>query len=328
MARNPTPVEWTHSKLHGAIEMQTLVSNVLTTPLEFGPLFCIHRWLALLTWKVQKTSKHLRKRTLKHWKPFLDEDGIATLYHIGLQHIDANSIYDPEHLPGLEKELFDAGLKGGYSKQRRSKYESSNALRDLRAQRRQAVERSIKKQLSFDIAKLHRRELRAWKSSRLQQLLNMPNQWKMLQKMSHTIVRQCAQHPPANDFADMLENIFHGHPGNPTRPLHLTEPNWSLQELAGAIKRLKMNKASDECGWVAELLHFAPDNVVTAFLGIMNQILHTGEIPSSWNKTLFQMLPKTITDVLANYFEGHVTFQNNFFKIISCNRNYFDNSLA
>ena len=160
--------------------------------------------------------------------------------------LDANSIYDPQHLPGLEKELFDAGLKGGYSKQTRTKYESSNALRDLRAERRQAVERSIKKQLSFDIAKLHRRELRAWKSSRLQQLLNMPNQWKMLQKMSHTIVRQCAQHPPANDFADMLENIFHGHPDNPTRPLHLTEPNWSLQELNGAIKRLKMNKASDD----------------------------------------------------------------------------------
>ena len=57
--------------------------------------------------------------------------------------------------------------------------------------------------------------------------------------------------------------------------------------------RLKMNKASDECGLVAELLHFAPDNVVTALLGIMNQSLHTGEIPSSWNKTMFQMLPKT-----------------------------------
>ena len=52
-----------------------------------------------------------------------------------------------------------------------------------------------------------------------------------------------------------------------------------------------MNKASD-CGLVAELLHFAPDNVVTALLGIMNQTLHTGEIPSSWNKIMFQMLPK------------------------------------
>ena len=105
----------------------------------------------------------------------------------------------------------------------------------------------------------------------------MLNQWKTLQKMSHTIVRQCARHPPANDFAHMLENIFDAHPSNPTRPSHLTEPNWSLQDLNGAIKRLKMNRALDECGLVAELLHFAPDNVVTALLGIMNQILHTGQ---------------------------------------------------
>ena len=139
----------------------------------------------------------------------------------------------------------------------------------------------------------------------------MPNQKKMLQKMSHTIVRQCTQHPPANDFADVLENIFHEHPGNPTRPLHLTEPNWSLQDLNGAIKRLKMNETSDECGLVAELLHFAPDNVVTALLGIMNQILHTGEIPSSWNKTSFQMLPKTknartTTDLRPIAYQTHV----------------------
>ena len=80
---------------------------------------------------------------------------------------------------------------------------------------------------------------------------------------------------------------------NGTRPLQLTEPNWSLQELKGAIERMKANKASDECGLVAELLHFAPENVVTALLGIMNQILHTGQVPSSWQKTMFQMLPKT-----------------------------------
>ena len=32
---------------------------------------------------------------------------------------------------------------------------------------------------------------------------------------------------------------------------------------------------------------------MTALVGIMNQILHTGQVPSSWQKTMFQMLPKT-----------------------------------
>ena len=55
-----------------------------------------------------KRNKYLCKRTLKHWKPFLDEDGVATL---GLQHIDTNNTHDPQLLPTLEIELFDAGLR-------------------------------------------------------------------------------------------------------------------------------------------------------------------------------------------------------------------------
>ena len=93
-----------------------------------------------------ETQTHICKfvhQSFPHWKQCPDEDGIATLYHIGLQHIDANSVYGPQHLPGFEKELFDTGSKGGYSKQTRCKYESPSAVRELRAQRRQAVERSI-----------------------------------------------------------------------------------------------------------------------------------------------------------------------------------------
>ena len=41
VARNSTPVEWTHSIIYGVGEMQTLVWNVLTTPLERGPLYPI-----------------------------------------------------------------------------------------------------------------------------------------------------------------------------------------------------------------------------------------------------------------------------------------------
>ena len=60
-------------------------------------------------------------------KTLLDED--ATM---GLQHIDADNTLDPQHMPGVDKELFDARLKGGYSKQIRWKYQSSNALRTQR----------------------------------------------------------------------------------------------------------------------------------------------------------------------------------------------------
>ena len=99
----------------------------------------------LLTWKVQKCNKYLRKTSLKHWKRFLDEDGMATWYHTGLQHINANHTHDPQHLPRLAKELFDAGLRGGgFSKQTQCKHEFSNASGGLCAQRGQAVERPLK----------------------------------------------------------------------------------------------------------------------------------------------------------------------------------------
>ena len=85
---------------------------------------------------------------------------------------------------------------------------------------------------------------------------------------------------------------FHGHPGNPTWPLHLTEPNWSYR--VEWCHQAAQNEQSFGRMWlVAELLQFAPDNVVTALLGIMNQILHTGEIPSSWKRIMFQWLPTT-----------------------------------
>ena len=42
---------------------------------------------------------------------------------------------------------------------------------------------------------------------------------------------------------------------------------------------MKANKASDECGLVAELLHFAPENVLCTILNIMNTILRDGENP-------------------------------------------------
>ena len=60
-----------------------------------------------------------------------------------------------------------------------------------------------------------------------------------------------------------------------------------------AIKRMKANKASDECGLVAELLHVAPENVWCTIPTIMNTSLRDGEIPCASRKMLFQMLPKT-----------------------------------
>ena len=84
----------------------------------------------------------------------------------------------------------------------------------------------------------------------------------------------------------MLEGIFNGNPGAPTRPEQLDEPLWTCWELPFATKRLTNNKAADECGLVAEVLRCVPHDCWSSLLEIVNEILHKG-------KTLFQMLPKT-----------------------------------
>ena len=69
-----------------------------------------------------------------------------------------------------------------------------------------------------------------------------------------------------------------------------------------AIKRLKINKASDDCGLTAELLKVAPDEYLIAMLDAFNFILRTGQIPASWKLTLFTMLPKKVHSIQTSDF--------------------------
>ena len=85
---------------------------------------------------------------------------------------------------------------------------------------------------------------------------------------------------------NMSEEIFFGNPGAPTQPEQLDEPLWTCWELTFAKQRLKNNKAADERGLVAEVLRcaFAPQNHEWRSAQM--------SCPTSWSKTLFQMLPK------------------------------------
>ena len=76
-----------------------------------------------------------------------------------------------------------AGREGGECKRIQTRFLPSYDLKQLRLQRRVAENRRIKKELSFQIARLQRRKLRKWKSSNLQMHLRQPNQWKLLQRL-------------------------------------------------------------------------------------------------------------------------------------------------
>ena len=75
----------------------------------------------------------------------------------------------------------------------------------------------------------------------------------------------------------------------------LTENAWSMRELLSALRRMKVNKAADEVGLVVELLQHAPSSFLQELLRFYNHVLHTGDVPTSWRKTVFRMLAKFIS---------------------------------
>ena len=99
----------------------------------------------------------------------------------------------------------------------------------------------------------------------------------------------------------MLETLFAGNTLSLERPVTTLEAPWQRSELSKAIQRMKTQKTADECGLVAELLKHVPEDVLTKLLALMNELLFSGELPSTWQRTVFQMLPKT-----AKQSHGHL----------------------
>ena len=117
--------------------------------------------------------------------------------------------------------------------------------------------------------------------------------WQTLRNMQFatTGTRQ-QQMPQPNAFAHVLGEIFAGNPHRPCRPPNLTENPWTLHELQCAVRRMTIHKGADEAGLVAELLKNSSDDFQEDLLRLFNDILCSGNFPSCWSKTLFQMLAK------------------------------------
>ena len=134
-----------------------------------------------------------------------------------------------------------------------SAFKPSQRLIEKRKARRSTADLSTRKQLSFEIQRMHRQELRAWKSAQISQpfffkYLQNPCMWKRLRSLEKHPVRTLTAPPHPNDFADMLETLFAGNTTSPERPMTTTEEPWQRSDLTKAIQRMKTQKAADECG--------------------------------------------------------------------------------
>ena len=248
---------------------------------------CVH---CILSRKEPYKQQYRRKQLLKGWKPFLDESGQPT----GFQNLLETKIgeQDTYSFDVAEHCLISTAVATGTCSRRKIQFTPSERLRLLRQRRKQVYDNAIRRSLTFQIQRLHRKECRQWKVLLLRKYLAHPAHWKELQGMSSYSCKPLHQHPPLDEFATMLETLFAGTPETPLQPNHLTEEPWTLQELMGAIEKLKLNKSADESGLVAEVFKHIPTNFAAKILRLYNNLLSSGHIPSSWRRTLFTMLAK------------------------------------
>ena len=244
---------------------------------------CVHCQLKLLLPKPKKRNKIL---SLKNWRPNLDENNVASDFQSKILSLLAANC--TANMEVLENMLVQAGIHHGTVLKFRMHFRPSTELKTLRHSRRHSQTQVARKTLSLQIRKLHRRELRLWRSRHLATLLKYVSCWKTLREnLPRPSGRRSAQQPPVDEFASMLEALFVGPPAQASNFPSMLDPPWTWADLMQAIKRLKINKASDDCGLTAELLKVAPDEYLIAMLDAFNFILRTGQIPASWKLTLF-----------------------------------------
>ena len=228
----------------------------------------------------RKRKKHRRPRKLREWVPKADANGEPTDYH--------NAVLAQLSTTGLqcfadaEKLLHKAALQSGCAPSRRKGFAPSAELSALRMRRRSTQIPTDRRDLSKEVSKTLRAELRTWRTARLQAGLGQTSCWKALRLLRQVPYgKVIAQQPHPNEFATELEELFKGIPTVPEKPDCTNEPDFRLEELQAAVSKMKSKKACDDAGVAAELLRFAPEELLAELLVLYNQTLRDGIVPET-----------------------------------------------
>ena len=89
--------------------------------------------------------------------------------------------------------------------------------------------------------------------------LSQNEHWKISRPMEYGTGRWMPQQPQPVEFANMFQRLFAGNLGMPMAQPCLTETSWTVADLKKAVARLKANKAADDVGLLAELLHHSSE---------------------------------------------------------------------
>ena len=151
---------------------------------------CVHSFIRICGLRLAQIKRCTK---LKHWQPDLDENGTPSGFHTTVA--TALTKLPAVSAEGLEQCLVVAGRNHGRHGSQHLRFVPSRLLADLRLRRRQTNDPQNQKQLSFQIRKLHRKELRDWKSNQLERLLKQSSKWKILRTMDNGTGRWLPQQP-------------------------------------------------------------------------------------------------------------------------------------
>ena len=118
---------------------------------------------------------------LKGWKPFLDESGQPAGFQMLLEtKMGEHNTYT---FDVAENFLFSTAVATGTCSRQKIRFKPSERLRFLRQRRKQMYDNAIRKSLTFQIQRLHRKECRQRKVLLLRKYMAHPAHWKELQSM-------------------------------------------------------------------------------------------------------------------------------------------------
>eukprot|EP00439_Symbiodinium_sp_Y106_P020811 s2867_g2.t1 len=223
-----------------------------------GDLIELERAAGEEAWQAKFTrDQYLNGEDDRAPMPHVDDQGEASEYKFALQALVA----DHEHamFDGLEQLLSSAASRCGTCQLDDFKFRPSRQLQSLRMQRHACGDARAHRALSLQIFRMHRREVRVWKASKIQRVLQASS-WSSMKWLLFTSGGKLKLQPSPDEFAEELGKLFCANPPLPCRPQFLTENAWSMRELLSALRRMKVNKAADEVGLVVELLQHAPSS--------------------------------------------------------------------
>ena len=233
-------------------------------------------------------------RCVKRWKPPLGPQGVPHAYHAILQ--EELGVKKPTTLYGLEDVLQQSVRRiNTTSKLPKPKPVWQDAvLQDLLQRRRAAHDRSERANLSKLIRKHLRRNMRRRRNARVSQILA---------EFPFGFGSKCANSSSGNGqpCRGFLGNIFMSDTGHDTATLAGLDdadcldlvPPFTLQQERGTVLRdLHYGRAADADDMVAEMVKYSNIPLQKCLLNIYNSMLASGSFETSWQHTLFTMLPK------------------------------------